>query len=153
LGGRKTIGDPESPTEANRETIREAFEAWKEGTGVIADVFAPELVCVYRRPLARLGEYESKQRFIDEVPAPFAARFSAGSNPFRPGRHSIDLRRRGHRDRDLGRQRHGQRRQPYENGYAWAMRMNDGRIVDGTAFFDSLSFNNLWTRVQPAGQE
>ena len=34
---------------------------------------------------------------------------------------------------------------PYENSYAWVMRLRDGKVVDGTAFFDSISFNDLWT--------
>lgn len=29
------------------------------------------------------------------------------------------------------------------------MRLADGKVVDGTAFFDSISFNDLWSRVQP----
>jgi ketosteroid isomerase-like protein len=38
---------------------------------------------------------------------------------------------------------------PYANSYAWIMRLADGRVIDGTAFYDSISFNELWTRVQP----
>ena len=38
---------------------------------------------------------------------------------------------------------------PYENSYAWIMRLADGRVVDGTAFYDSISFNDLWERVRP----
>jgi len=29
------------------------------------------------------------------------------------------------------------------------MKMNDGKVIDGTAFYDSISFNELWSRVQP----
>jgi hypothetical protein len=29
------------------------------------------------------------------------------------------------------------------------MRLRDGQVVDGTAFYDSISFNDLWARVQP----
>ncbi len=39
--------------------------------------------------------------------------------------------------------------QPYENSYAWIMRMRDGEVVDGTALYDSISFNALWERVTP----
>ena len=39
--------------------------------------------------------------------------------------------------------------QPYENSDAWIMRLRDGKVVDGTAFHDSISFNELWTRIQP----
>jgi len=27
--------------------------------------------------------------------------------------------------------------------------MKDGQVIDGTAFYDSISFNDLWARVQP----
>lgn len=39
---------------------------------------------------------------------------------------------------------------PYENSYVWIMRLNDGQVIDGTAFYDSISFNDLWARVQSA---
>ena len=39
--------------------------------------------------------------------------------------------------------------QPYENSYAWIMKLADGKVSDGTAFYDSISFNSLWSRVQP----
>ena len=39
--------------------------------------------------------------------------------------------------------------QPYENSYAWIMRLRHGKVVDGTAFYDGISFNRLWERVRP----
>jgi uncharacterized protein len=39
--------------------------------------------------------------------------------------------------------------QPYQNSYAWIMKLADGKVIDGTAFFDSISFNDLRARVQP----
>ncbi len=38
----------------------------------------------------------------------------------------------------------------YENRYAWFMTLSDGAVVDGTAFHDSISFNELWEKVSPA---
>jgi uncharacterized protein len=38
---------------------------------------------------------------------------------------------------------------PYINSYAWIMRLVDGKIIDGTAFFDGMAFNDLWSRVRP----
>jgi uncharacterized protein len=69
-------------TEANRETIREAFEAWKNGTGSITDVFAPEMVWRIEGNSVASKRYESKQQFVDEMLAPFGARFSASADPF-----------------------------------------------------------------------
>jgi ketosteroid isomerase-like protein len=93
-------------------------------------------------------EYANRQQFIDEVLAPFGARFAAGE-PFRPIRI-----RSLHADGDtvivildgLGIANDGQ---PYENSYAWVMRTRDGEVIDGTAFYDSISFNDLWSRVEP----
>ena len=38
----------------------------------------------------------------------------------------------------------------YENSYARIMQMRNGKVVNGTAFYDSISFNALWTRIHPA---
>jgi uncharacterized protein len=135
-------------TEANRQTIRQAFEAWRQGTGAITDVFAPEMVWRIEGHSLASKEYGDKQQFIDEVLAPFGARFTS-SDPFRP----IAIRS-VHADGDTvivlwdgrGTAKDGR---PYENSYVWFMKLRDGKVIDGTAFYDSISFNDLWTRVQP----
>ena len=134
--------------ESNRDIIRRAFEAWQDGTGAIADVFATDMVWRIEGHSLASKEYTTSQAFIDEVLAPFGARFASGE-PFRPSRvRSI------HADGDTvivvwdgrGVANDGQ---PYENSYAWIMRLRGGKVVDGTAFYDSISFNDLWDRVQP----
>jgi len=35
----------------------------------------------------------------------------------------------------------------YKNSYAWFMRVRDGKVIDGTAFYDSISFNQLCVRT------
>jgi ketosteroid isomerase-like protein len=135
-------------TEANRETIRRAFVAWQEGTSAIADVFADEMVWRIEGHSVASKEYATKQEFVDEVLAPFGARFTAGER-FRP----VTIRSI-HADGDTvivlwdGRGTANDGR-PYENTYAWFMRLRDGKVVDGTAFYDSISFNDLWSRVGP----
>ena len=39
--------------------------------------------------------------------------------------------------------------QVYVNSYVWIMPFVDGHVVKGTAFYDSISFSALWTRLQP----
>ena len=94
------------------------------------------------------GTYGSTRQFMDEVLHPFGARFSPDA-PFRP------VTIRGvYADEDTviviwdgrGIATDGQ---PYENSYAWIMKLADAKVIDGTAFFDSISFNDLWARVQP----
>jgi uncharacterized protein len=93
------------------------------------------------------GEYTSKQQLVDRVRRPFGARFAASGDPIRPvAIRSIDA------DGDTvnvlwdgrGTANDGQ---PYENSYAWSLKMRDGKVIDGTAFYDSISCNDLWERV------
>jgi len=37
----------------------------------------------------------------------------------------------------------------YRNTYSWYLRVRDGRIVGATAFFDTATFDDLWTRITP----
>jgi ketosteroid isomerase-like protein len=135
-------------TEANRAVISQAFDAWHRGTGAITEVFAPGMVWRIEGHSAASKQYQSKQQFIDEVLSPFGARFST-SEPFRPvvirsvlaDGDTVAVIWNGRGITTDG--------QPYENSYAWIMRMQDGLVVDGTAFYDSISFNELWARVQP----
>lgn len=135
-------------TEANRQIIRQAFDDWQQGASPITDVFAPDMVWRIEGHSLASKTYDDKQQFIAEVLAPFGARFSP-AEPFRPIRiRSI------HADGETvivlwdgrGIATDGQ---PYENSYAWFMELRDGKVIDGTAFYDSISFNDLWTRIQP----
>jgi uncharacterized protein len=37
----------------------------------------------------------------------------------------------------------------YHNTYAWFMTLSGGKVIDGTAFYDSIAFNELWGSVTP----
>jgi uncharacterized protein len=139
---------PDERTEANRQAISVAFEAWQDGSAAITEVFAPDMVWRIEGHSLASGEYATRQQFIDQVLTPFGARFASGER-FRP----VAVRS-VHADGDSvivlwdGRGVANDGR-PYENTYAWFMRMRDGKVVDGTAFYDSISFNALWSRVAP----
>ncbi len=141
-------GAPQTTTEANRRIIRDAFEAWQAGSAAIADVFAEDLVWRIEGHSAASKEYASRQQFVDEVLAPFGARF-AGGERFAPVRirsvtadgDTVVVIWDGHGVANDGK--------PYDNSYVWSMRLADGLVIDGTAFFDSISFNDLWARVAP----
>jgi uncharacterized protein len=40
---------------------------------------------------------------------------------------------------------------PYANTYAWFLTFRDGLVVEATAFYDSIAFNDLWSRLSPTG--
>jgi ketosteroid isomerase-like protein len=82
---------------------------------------------------------------MSEVIRPFNARMSAGLKPT-----IRDL----YADGDMvvvffdakGTARDGL---AYENTYAWFLNMKDGKVTNAWAFFDSITFNDFWTRVKP----
>jgi ketosteroid isomerase-like protein len=133
-------------TEANRDTVRVAFTAWQSGTAPITDLFAPELVRRIEGHSVASREYVDRQTFIDEVLIPFGARFANGER-FRPvtiraiiaDGDTVVVVWDGRGVANDGR--------PYANSYGWIMRLADGRVIHSIAFYDSISFNDLWSRV------
>jgi hypothetical protein len=130
----------------NKLLISRAFEGWKNGTSPISDVFASDMTWTIEGHSLASRAYGSRQEFIDEVLAPFGARFADGE-AFRPrdiravyaDGDTVIVLWNGHGIANDGR--------AYDNSYVWIMRLRDGMVVDGTAFYDSISFNDLWTRV------
>jgi len=130
----------------NREVVTQAFDAWSRGEAHVSALFDPDMTWEIVGRSAGAGSYVGAQAFVDEVLRPFGARFQAEA-PFRPVRV-----RRTYEDGDTvivvwdgeGTTRTGT---TYENTYAWFLTMRDGRVVDGTAFFDSIAFDELWRSV------
>jgi ketosteroid isomerase-like protein len=38
---------------------------------------------------------------------------------------------------------------PYQNTYSWYMQMQEGKVINVVAFFDTIEFTDFWTRVKP----
>ena len=129
-------------TESNRKTIRRAFVAWRDEGAPVTDVFAPEMTWRIEGRSVVAGDYANRQEFIDRVLAPFGARFAEGER-FGPVRiHALCA------DGDTVIVRwddHGVANDgiAYDNSYAWFMTLRDGLVVDGTAYFDSIAFDEL----------
>jgi uncharacterized protein len=129
----------------NLEQVANAFEEWKKGTGGPFDLLAPEAQWTIVGNSVVSKMYPSKKAFMDEVIVPFNARMSTPLVPQMRGLYS---------DGDVvialfdgtATAKDGK---PYRNTYAWFMRMAKGRIVEVTAFFDSVEFNDFWARVAP----
>ena len=130
----------------NKATIERSFKAWRDGTGSPYDLLADHATWTIVGRSAASKTYESREAFMREVIRPFNARMSASLRPeirnlYADGDTVIvffDAR---------GTARDGK---PYANTYAWFLTMRDDKVVKAFAFFDSLEFNEFWTRVAPA---
>lgn len=95
-------------------------------------------------------KYANTRQFIDEVLRTFGARFKS-DDPFRP----VNIRAI-YDDEDSstvivvwdgrGTATAGT---TYRNTYAWFLSLSGGKVVDGTAFYDSIAFNELRDGVAP----
>jgi ketosteroid isomerase-like protein len=111
----------------NKQAIAAGFEAWRNGTGSVFDLLAPEASWTI-------------------VGNPFNARLSSRLVPTMRGIYA---------DGDMvialfdgrGTARDGR---PYSNTYTWYMEMREGKIVNVIAFFDTIEFTDFWKRIQPA---
>lgn len=131
----------------NRTKVTAAFQGWIDGTSYSSELLADDLQWDIAGNSLAAKQYTSKQQFLDEVLRPFGARFSERSRPtairgiYADGDTVIVL---------WDGEGTAQDKQPYTNTYAWFLTMRDGLVVRAVAFFDSIAFNDLWTRVQPA---
>ena len=134
----------------NREIVTDAFRSWMNGTGYITSIFADDMTWEITGRSAASRKYASTQQFTEEVLRPFGARFSS-DDPFRP----VSIRAIYDDEDDnaviviwdgRGTTTAGT---TYQNTYAWFMTLGGGMVIDGTAFYDSIAFNELWESVTP----
>jgi uncharacterized protein len=135
---------------SNREIVTEAFTAWMNGTGYVTSIFADDMTWEITGRSAVSRRYSSTRQFVDQVLAPFGARFSAG-DPFRPvairavyydqEQSTVIAVWDGRGTTTVG--------TVYHNTYVWIMKLSGGMVVEGTAFYDSIAFNELWEAVTP----
>lgn len=144
---RPAAAEPYSEKETrNIATVQAGFDAWKNGTGSPYDFLADnaEWTIVGNSAASRI--YSSREDFIGNVIRPFNARMSARLIPTITNIYA---------DKDtvvvhFTAEGTAADNQPYRNTYAWFLQLDDSKIVKATAFYDSVAFNDLWTRVKPA---
>jgi ketosteroid isomerase-like protein len=131
-------------TETRNKMIVEAgFDAWSRGAGSPFDLLTEDVTwtIVGRSLVAKT--YRGREAFMAEVIRPFNARMREGLKPVvrqisTDGDRVVILFDASAIRRDG---------QPYANTYAWFFRMHDGKVVEATAFFDSIAFDQLWREV------
>jgi len=138
------IAEPYDEIEVrNLATVQTGFDAWSAGTGSPYDALADDVRWEIVGKSVASRVYVGKEDFLANVIGPFNARMSA---------RLIPTIRDIYADGDTvvvffdaqGTARDGV---PYRNTYAWFLTLRDGTIIEASAFFDSIAFNDLWQRV------
>jgi ketosteroid isomerase-like protein len=145
---RDNLEKEKSAMPASDEIVRKAFDDTMNGTAHIASIFSPEMTWEIVEHSAASAKYATAQEFQDKVLAPFAWRLQP-DKPFRPVKVRgfyvdgdtviVIWDGAGTTIADTA----------YENTYAWILTLENGQVVDGTAFYDSISFNKLW-EIEPS---
>lgn len=136
----------------NKQKVEAVLAAWSQGANdALFNLFADNIRWTIVGHSLISGTYNGKAELTAKVNTPFAARFSRLSDKFRP------VRIRGvYGDGDTvialfdGRGIANDGKE-YANSYAWFLQFADGVVVDATAFYDSVAFNELWRRVPVGG--
>lgn len=132
-------------TERNRALVARGMQAWADGTGSPYDLLAEDARWTITGNSLAAKTYPGKEAFIGEVIRPFNARMRERLIPTVHRYYAEGDTVVIHFDAE-GVARDGV---PYRNTYAWILRLADGRIVEAHAWFDSIAFDELWTRVSP----
>jgi len=132
-----------------RKIVTGAFDAWSAGTGHVSSIFAENMTWEIVGHSAASRRYDSAAEFIAEVLGPFGARFPADC-PFRP----VAIRQVVAEGDNVVVFWDGEGKTimdaTYRNTHAWFMTLDDdGKVIEGYAFYDSISFNELWETVIP----
>lgn len=136
----------------NREIVANAFDAWMAGTAPPTTIFAPDIRFEIVGHSAIAGVYASSQAFMQNVLQPVGARFVGSEMPFGPvsvrnihvddDSNTVIVIWEGEGITTIG--------TTYRNTYAWFLTLEDGLVVNATAFFDAIALNELWESVVPA---
>lgn len=144
-GGPVLAQSKEETASRNRALVEDRFKAWRDGTGNPFELLANEATWTIVGRSAASKTYGSKEEFLREVIRPFNARMSQGLKPairniYADGDTVIVFFDAAGVAKDS---------KPYTNTYAWFLEMKNGQVIKASAFYDSIEFNELWSRVAP----
>lgn len=143
--GETMMANGPTKQERNKALVQDRFAAWANGTGNPFELLDEKATWTITGRSTASKTYPSKEAFLIEVIRPFNARMRA---PLKPTVHGIFA------DGDtvvifFDAKTVAKDGKPYVNTYTWYFDMRDGKVVKATAMFDSIEFNELWSRVQP----
>ncbi|MBA5804474.1 nuclear transport factor 2 family protein [Rhizobium changzhiense] len=132
----------------NRAIVEAAFEKWRGGTYVFAELLAPDVVWTIHGSGPVAGTYRNQKDFIEQASRPLTSRLAT---PIVPEVHgifadggTIIIRFDGTATTTSG--------APYRNQFVWIFKMKDGLVVNAEAFLDLVAYQQVVDNNAPRSQ-
>ena len=125
----------------NKKLIQDVFAAWARGDGAaFFNILADDVrwTVIGSCPVSRT--YMSKQQFFEGATKPLSAKLAGQIQPtvrnvLAEG-DQVVLQWEGRATTKAGK--------PYNNSYCWVMRIENGKVKEGTAYIDTELVSELW---------
>jgi ketosteroid isomerase-like protein len=132
----------------NKSAVQAAFEKWRAGGNVFAELLAPDIVWTIHGSGPVAGTYRGLEDFTRRASAPLVSRLTG---PIIPEVRSIwadgnvvIVRFDGSATTTSG--------APYRNQFVWILRMDGGRAVEAEAFLDLVAYQRVVESNEPRVQ-
>lgn len=132
----------------NAAIVRAAFEAWRKGGNVFAELLAPDFVWIIHGSSSVAGTYRGMDDFVGRASSPLTSRLTGPVVP--DVRHiwasgdRVIVRFDGSATTTSG--------APYRNQFVWIFRMKDGAAVEVEAFLDLVAYDRVVANNAPRAQ-
>lgn len=139
----------DTPVETrNKAIVQAAFEKWRAGGDVFAELLAPDIVWTIQGSGPVAGTYRGLEDFSKRASGPLVSRLTG---PVVPEVRSIwadgdvvIVRFDGSATTTSG--------APYRNQFVWILRMAGGRVVEAEAFLDLIAYQQVVENNEPRVQ-
>jgi ketosteroid isomerase-like protein len=123
----------------NEAVVRKAFDNWRAGGNVFAELLAADIKWTIHGSGPAAGTYAGMENFVERAAAPLTSRLAT---PIVPEVHGIwasgdtvIVRFDGSATTTSG--------APYANQFVWIFRMKDGRVAEAEAFLDLVAYQTV----------
>ena len=149
-----TASDPGAETHdtaierRNKAIVHEAFEKWRGGTYVFAELLAPDVVWTIHGSGPVAGTYRSRDDFVERASRPLTLRLATPVVPEVRGIYAVGdtvlIRFDGSATTTSG--------ALYRNQFLWMFRMKDGLVIEAEAFLDLTAYQRVVQDNEPRAQ-
>ena len=132
----------------NKAIVGAAFEKWRAGGNVFAELLAPDVVWTIHGSGPVAGTYRSFDDFVERASKPLVSRLATPIVPevhgiFADG-NTVIIRFDGSATTTSG--------APYRNQFVWIFRMKNGSVVEAEAFLDLVAYQRVVENNSPRAQ-